>query len=303
MSYAVSQVVKAVVAQPSQILNALGLVAVELYILGNVYDSAEKIIEESGGKENPYATTSWEIPLIITAIYLVGVVFLGQKYFANRSPMNVEGYMLVYNFYQTVFNIWSVASFAQEIYRRGLPFAGTLYKPGREEAKLGFIIYCHYQNKFIELLDTVFMVVRKKNDQVSFLHVWHHTIMSWSWLAVLWVNPGGDAYFGSLLNSFIHVVMYSYYLLSALKLPCPWKKYVTMMQLTQFAVIFVQGWYAIYLGSTPTALVLLQQFVMVNMLVLFGKFYADSYSSKGKKKATPSSDGSGQADPFTKKQE
>ena len=193
-----NQVVKAVLAQPSQILNALGVVAIELYILGQVYDSAETIIEESQGKENPYASTSWHVPLVITVLYLVFVVFLGRRYFAHRQPMNVEGYMLVYNFYQTVFNIWAVVSFMQEIYRRGIPIAGTVYKPGREEARLGFIIYAHYQNKFIELLDTVFMVVRKKNDQVSFLHVWHHSIMSWSWLAVLWVNPGGDAYFGSL---------------------------------------------------------------------------------------------------------
>lgn len=285
MSFAFNQVVKAVSAQPSQVLNSLGLIAVELYILGQVHDSAEEIIEASGGKENPYASTSWKIPLAITVVYLVGVVFLGQRYFSKRSPVNVEGYMLVYNFYQTVFNIWAVAGFIGEIYRRGLPFAGTVYTPSREEARLGFIIYTHYQNKFIELLDTVFMVVRKKSDQVSFLHVWHHSIMSWSWLAVLWANPGGDAYFGSMLNSFIHVVMYSYYLLSALKLPCPWKKYVTMLQLGQFAIIFVQGWYAIYLGSTPTWLTLIQQFVMVNMLVLFGKFYVDKYSAEKRKGA------------------
>jgi elongation of very long chain fatty acids protein 4 len=285
MAYAMNQIVKAVTAQPSQILNALGFVAIELYIVGRVYDSSEEIIEST--KENPvnpYASTSVYYPAVITFLYLFVVVFLGQKFFAKRQPLNVEGYMLVYNFYQTVFNIWAVVGFLQEIYRRRLPFAGTWYKPGRDEARLGFLIYCHYQNKFIELLDTVFMVVRKKNDQVSFLHVWHHTIMSWSWLAVLWTNPGGDAYFGSLMNSFIHVVMYSYYLLSALKLPCPWKKYVTMLQLGQFSVIFVQGWYAIYLGSTPTWLTLLQQFVMVNMLVLFGKFYMESYASKKKSK-------------------
>jgi len=79
--------------------------------------------------------------------------------------------------------------------------------------------------------------------------------------------------------------MYSYYLLTSLKLPCPWKRYVTMMQLAQFAVIFVQGWTAIYLGSTPTWLTLVQQFVMVNMLVLFGRFYLSAYATKGAAKS------------------
>ena len=265
-----------------QIINSLGLITLEVFVLREVYNSAEEYVEKN---ENPYADTAWEYPAIITFLYLFVVVFLGQKFFEKRQPLNVEGYMLVYNAYQTIFNIWAVVGFLSEIYRRSLPFAGTAYKPSREEAKLGFLIYAHYQNKFIELLDTVFMVVRKKTTQVTFLHVWHHSIMSWSWLVVLWYNPGGDAYFGSFMNSLIHVVMYSYYLLTALKLPCPWKKFVTRLQLGQFVLIFTQGWYAIYLGSTPVWLTLIQQFVMVNMLVLFGNFYLKNYAAQQKKKA------------------
>jgi elongation of very long chain fatty acids protein 4 len=281
-------VIKAVLVKPSQVFVGLALVAVELFILERVQESAEDIIQTSEGKDNPYASCSVYIPIAFTSLYLLGVYF-GQKYFESREAWNVEGYMLVYNFYQTAFNIWAVHGFLKEVYQRGLPFGGTFYRPGREEARLGFLIYCHYQNKYIELLDTVFMVVRKKNEQVSFLHVYHHSIMSWAWLIVLLVNPGGDAYFGSLMNSIIHTVMYGYYLLSALKLPCPWKKYVTALQLAQFAVIFVQGWYAIYLGSTPTWLTLIQQFVMTSMLVLFSQFYSKEYAG-GKKKSKKSAD-------------
>lgn len=270
----------------SQVVASAAAVMLEVHLLTTVQAEAESAFKQG---KNPYAETSWVWPLMATTTYLVGVVFLGQKYFERREAINVEGFMISYNAFQTAFNIWAVASFLAEVYRRGLPFAGTWYKAGPEEARLGFLIYAHYQNKFLELLDTVWMVVRKKNEQVTFLHVWHHTLIMWSWLLVLWVNPGGDAYFGALLNSFIHVVMYGYYLLTALKLPCPWKKYVTILQLSQFSVIFVQGWTAIYLGSTPTWLTLVQQFVMINMLVLFGKFYAESYSKKkgdkGAKKA------------------
>lgn len=272
---------KAVFAHPSQILTSIGLVALEVGILNTVHESAQVLVEEG---VNPYEHTSWEIPTAMTLVYLVVVVLLGPKYFQSRDPLNVDGYMLAYNTYQTLFNMWAVAGLLREIISRPLPFAGTVYTPSRAEANLGFLIYAHYQNKYIELLDTVFMVVRKKNDQVSFLHVFHHSIMSWSWLAVLWYNPGGDAFFGAFMNSFIHVVMYSYYLLRALKLPCPWKKYVTRLQLGQFVIIFIQGWWSIYLGSTPTWLAMLQQFVMVSMLVLFGRFYSDSYASKSDKK-------------------
>jgi elongation of very long chain fatty acids protein 7 len=38
-------------------------------------------------------------------------------------------------------------------------------------------VWIYYMAKIIELLDTVFFVLRKKNSQVTFLHVYHHTLM------------------------------------------------------------------------------------------------------------------------------
>jgi hypothetical protein len=32
----------------------------------------------------------------------------------------------------------------------------------------------HYANKYVELLDTVFIVLRKKTQQLSYLHMYHH---------------------------------------------------------------------------------------------------------------------------------
>lgn len=36
------------------------------------------------------------------------------------------------------------------------------------------LTYCYYILKVTDLLDTVFMVLRKKYSHVSFLHVYHH---------------------------------------------------------------------------------------------------------------------------------
>ena len=188
-----------------QLAVSAALVAGEVAVLDHVQRDAHAYFERG---ENAYATTSWEYPLAATSLYLVGVVFLGRRFFDAREPMKIDGFMTAYNAYQTLFNVWAVVGILAEVYRRSLPFAGTVYKAGPAEERLGFLIYAHYQNKFLELLDTVFMVVRKKRDQVSFLHVWHHTIIMWSWLAVMYVNPGGDAYFGSLLNSLIQCVVF-----------------------------------------------------------------------------------------------
>jgi len=38
-------------------------------------------------------------------------------------------------------------------------------------------VWLYYIAKITELLDTVFFVLRKKQRQISFLHLYHHTLM------------------------------------------------------------------------------------------------------------------------------
>lgn len=122
----------------------------------------------------------------------------------------------MYNLYQAVLNAWCVVMFIYEVWTLGMPVWGSTVDTSPKGYRLGFLIWVHYNNKYIELLDTTFMVLRKKNNQISFLHVYHHCLLIWAWFAVCKFAAGGDAYFGALANSFIHVVMYSYYLMSLL---------------------------------------------------------------------------------------
>jgi elongation of very long chain fatty acids protein 4 len=190
--------------------------------------------------------------------------------------------MIIYNLYQTLFNILSVCGFIYVVYSESIPLAGLKFEPNPQKDSfwLGFLLYLHYQNKYLELLDTVFMILRKKNDQISFLHVEHHTIMVGVWYTVLRHQPGGDPWFGAFANSVIHSMMYAYYFMALLKISCPWKKYVTQAQLIQFVACLCQALYVIYLGSTPLWLACVQIAVMMNMLILFGNFYGKRYSEK-----------------------
>jgi elongation of very long chain fatty acids protein 4 len=43
------------------------------------------------------------------------------------------------------------------------------------EMKVVNAMWWYYISKAYELLDTFWMVIRKKNDQISFLHVLHHS--------------------------------------------------------------------------------------------------------------------------------
>ena len=97
------------------------------------------------------------------------------------------------------------------------------------------VLWWYYVSKFMEFTDTIVFILRKKNDQITFLHVYHHSTMPIFWFGgVRWV-PGGAAFFGAMLNSGVHVIMYFYYFLAGMgpeyKKYLWWKKYVTKIQL------------------------------------------------------------------------
>lgn len=97
------------------------------------------------------------------------------------------------------------------------------------------VCWVFYMSKFVEMADTLFFVLRKKNNQITFLHVFHHGIMPVSWWFGVKFVPGGFSTFHALLNSFIHFLMYFYYGLSACGPQYQkylwWKKYMTKMQM------------------------------------------------------------------------
>ena len=166
-----------------------------------------------------------------------------------------------------------------------------------KEVGMGRIIYVFYMSKWYEFFDTFVMVLKGNLHQVSFLHVYHHLSISFIWWVIAYHAPGGDAWYSCALNSFIHVCMYSYYLLASLSGGDPkfrkkylwWGKYMTMMQMTQFASMMAQASYMMYLGDRkggyPLGLAKLLFYYMITLLYLFGSFFVKRWTTpKGPKK-------------------
>ena len=117
--------------------------------------------------------------------------------------------------------------------------------------------------------------------------MYHHISIAWAWWFAILCYPGGDAYFGALLNSWIHVMMYSYYTLSLLKFSCPWKRYITQAQLLQFTsvVIYTMCSFVIVYREGKAeakhyACFAVQTFEMVSLFYLFSLFYSNAYKKK-----------------------
>eukprot|EP01060_Flectonema_neradi_P033630 TRINITY_DN569_c4_g1_i1.p1 TRINITY_DN569_c4_g1~~TRINITY_DN569_c4_g1_i1.p1 ORF type:complete len:264 (+),score=37.09 TRINITY_DN569_c4_g1_i1:49-840(+) len=155
----------------------------------------------------------------------------------------------------------------------------------KEVPQIRMAIYIFYLSKFFEFTDTFIMILRKKFNQVSFLHVYHHASIS----AVVWVylryTHGGDDYLAVGFNSFVHVLMYSHYFVTTFGVSAPWKSLLTSLQLLQFICIFSQSAAALYLHcGWPDFLNVLQMCYMISMLILFGNFFLKSYVVKDKRK-------------------
>eukprot|EP01105_Mastigella_eilhardi_P012720 TRINITY_DN2904_c0_g1_i38.p3 TRINITY_DN2904_c0_g1~~TRINITY_DN2904_c0_g1_i38.p3 ORF type:complete len:170 (+),score=45.14 TRINITY_DN2904_c0_g1_i38:751-1260(+) len=149
-----------------------------------------------------------------------------------------------------------------------------------ETLPLAGFLWWYFFSKWLELLDTVFMIIKGRLNQVSLLHVYHHVTMPlfW-WIGMNWV-PLGDAYYGAMVNSFVHVVMYLYYALCSIGIHPWWKRYLTQLQMIQFVGNMIHSCSALYLecGYIPWMHKGLIGY-MLSFLALFGQFYFFAYKT------------------------
>lgn len=100
---------------------------------------------------------------------------------------------------------------------------------------------------------------------------------------------GGHSTFFGLLNTFVHIVMYTYYLLAALGPRMQpylwWKKYLTAFQMVQFIAIMVHAFQLLFIECNyPKAFVWWIGLHAVMFFFLFNEFYQQSYQQKRPKK-------------------
>jgi len=54
------------------------------------------------------------------------------------------------------------------------------------------MIWLFYFSKIMEFVDTMIMVLKKNNRQISFLHVYHHSSIFTIWWLVTFIAPNGE---------------------------------------------------------------------------------------------------------------
>jgi hypothetical protein len=115
--------------------------------------------------------------------------------------------------------------------------------------------------------------------RLTLLHVYHHASIPIIWGYLLLTGINGTAAWGAGINSFIHSIMYTHYLVTSLGFQNPYKKVVTQAQLVQFALCVAHSVFVgLFERSAAQPIWFIQFFYQLSMIALFGRFYLAAYS-------------------------
>ncbi|XP_074056075.1 very long chain fatty acid elongase 7 [Macrotis lagotis] len=224
---------------------------------------------------------------LILGVYVYFVTSLGPKLMKNRHPFDLKKFMIVYNFLIVLFSLYMCYEFIMSGWGVGYSYQCDIVDYSRSPLALRMAWTCwlYYFSKFIELFDTIIFVLRKKNSQITFLHVFHHTIMPWTWWFGVKFAAGGLGTFHAMLNTAVHVVMYTYYGLCALGPAYQkylwWKKYLTTLQLVQFVLVTVHIGQFFFMKDCKYQFPVFQYIIMSYgciFLLLFAHFWYRAYT-------------------------
>uniref|UniRef100_T1D4I5 Elongation of very long chain fatty acids protein n=1 Tax=Psorophora albipes TaxID=869069 RepID=T1D4I5_9DIPT len=266
------------------ILQQMNLTDFTLYDLINV-KGVEDTIDRYPLMASPVPSS------ILIAIYLYVIYKWGPSYMENRKPFDLKLIIAAYNIFQVIACSYLVLNYIKVGFQ--FSFIGRCtprmnveeYEHGQDAVYYGWLAMCL---RMVEFIETVFFVLRKKQNQVSALHVYHHIS---TFLIVWWSLKLSLSYQEMsimVLNSIVHIIMYSYYLLSSYKVFHPLtnrvKPVITIIQLAQLVTMLVHVYAA--LQPTCAANKFIYKLHAVNLVILislFSNFYIQTYIKKSRK--------------------
>ncbi|XP_055321846.1 elongation of very long chain fatty acids protein 7 isoform X2 [Sitodiplosis mosellana] len=262
------------------------------YVLHDVYDWYRDLMDnKSDPRVNDWPMMSSPIPTIgLCLFYAYFNKSLMPKIMANRKPFDLRNILVVYNLFQTVFSIWIFYEYLASGWWGHYSFKCQPVDYSNSPLALRMAATCwwYYIAKFTEFFDTFFFNLRKKTEHVSTLHVIHHGCMPFSvWLGLKFA-PGGHSTFFAMLNTFVHIVMYFYYMIAAMGPKYQkyiwWKKYLTAFQMVQFVAIFIHQFQLLFRECDyPKGFMIWIGLHGAMFLFLFSDFYKTKYTSKPEK--------------------
>ncbi|XP_024215075.1 very long chain fatty acid elongase AAEL008004 isoform X3 [Halyomorpha halys] len=204
-----------------------------------------------------------ETTAAIIAAYLIFCKYLGPWFMKNREPFSLRIPMLLYNVGQTIMNGYMLYMVFSVGYIFGL-------------------------NKLIDFTDTVFFILRKKTEQATPAHIYHHALTFGMIVLMEHLHFFEEVCVKMIcLNVTVHVILHLYYLLTVIS-PSSYQKfrylkqYMTMILILELVLeltILMRYWVRCQYTTGFIALLLCEFCIL---LYLFSDNYRTTYMKKPK---------------------
>ncbi|CAI4228403.1 unnamed protein product [Auanema sp. JU1783] len=228
------------------------------------------------------------------AVVYIAVIFSTKYYMKNRKPFDLQGPLNIWNGILATFSLlgflFTFPKFLSVVADKGLGHVHLHISELHTDKSCGYWVLLWVLSKIPELVDTVFIVLRKK--PLMFMHWYHHALTGY-YALVCYHEENAHMFWVVWMNYLIHAFMYSYYLAKSLKIKVPalLAQIITTGQMVQFAIAIAAQLHVGILSlmsAEKYAVTFKGWFIGVFMLVtyfgLWIQFYKESYINNGGKK-------------------
>ncbi|GFY56699.1 elongation of very long chain fatty acids protein 6 [Trichonephila inaurata madagascariensis] len=237
---------------------------------------------------------NWHHSLYFSVLYVL-VIFGGRAYMETRSRFEIRRTLAAWNVFLAAFSIFGLCRTLPEMIHvlTEFGFTHSVCNPSYiESVKVsGFWTWMFTLSKVPELVDTVFIVLRKQ--PLIFLHWYHHiTVLLFTWYSYKEHIATGRWFV--VMNYFAHSLMYSYYAMRAMHIKMP--RFVAVIITSAQLLQMVCGFYVSFFGyikrqkgescELPDDVASYALLMYASYFVLFARFFYYTYvspKSQGKK--------------------
>jgi elongation of very long chain fatty acids protein 6 len=241
-------------------------------------------------------TFTHSLPWVTVALYLLmvhGLPVLLKNVNTSLYATPLKVIMAAWNLFLSVLSLIMVSGillpYIQVVIENGFVHTALcdtddiLFEPA---PKL-FWVNVFMWSKYLELFDTLFLIVKKPSRPVPFLHWYHHaSVLLVCWYALYSHYPTG--YIFVIINASIHTVMYFYYFLTELGIHPNWNKLLTMCQIAQMVIgVVINAWWIfVFFVSNksckcdrPVGMAIGVSIMYTTYLFLFVQFFINRYKN------------------------
>jgi elongation of very long chain fatty acids protein 6 len=246
----------------------------------------ESLFQENSEHFHAWMIRNWTLSVVIAAAYCA-FVFVGRRVMSARPRFECRAPLIAWNIFLALFSMLGTVRVLPE-------FAWIISNKGVTESVCnnsygygitGFWAYMFIMSKLPELIDTVFIVLRKQ--QLIFLHWYHHaTVLVYCWYSYKDFASTGRWFM--TMNYFVHSMMYSYYACKAMRVKVP--GFVSQVITTSQILQMIAGCYVNYQAYVTQAAggrcaitqenIFWSSMMYFSYFVLFAHFFVNAYVVK-----------------------